>query len=86
MEAGQQGPVHRFDTEQAWHLTEGRAEIAADGTAIALGPGDSVVVPAGVTRQVTALTRVRFVVCGDGRGVAWVPGEDQSRGTPPWIG
>jgi quercetin dioxygenase-like cupin family protein len=86
MQAGQQGPPHVFDSEQVWHLLGGAAEITVDGTALALGPGDTVVLPAGAERQVTAAQDTRLVVCGHGDAVVRVPGEAESRGTPPWIG
>jgi quercetin dioxygenase-like cupin family protein len=85
MKAGQQGPSHVFDTEQVWHLVDGAAEIAVDGARLALGPGDTVVLPAGAERQVTATADLRFVVCGQGDALVRVPGEAESRGTPPWI-
>jgi hypothetical protein len=53
---------------------------------VTLAAGDSLVLPAGTTRQVSAATEVRIVVCGHGSAVVTVPGEAQSRGTPPWIG
>lgn len=86
MKAGHQGPLHVFDTEQVWHLLSGAAEITADGAPLVLGPGDTVVLPAGAERQVKATAGARFVVCGQGDAVARVPGEAESRGTPPWIG
>jgi len=85
MTAGQQGPLHVFDTEQVWHLLSGTAEITVDGAPAELGPGDTLVLPAGAERQVTARGPARFVVCGHGDAVATVPGEAGSRGTPPWI-
>jgi quercetin dioxygenase-like cupin family protein len=85
MDQGQQGPKHVFDTEQVWHLLDGGAEIAVDGAPLVLGPGDTVVLPAGTERQVTATAAARFVVCGQGDAVVRVPGEAESRGTPAWI-
>lgn len=86
MRAGQQGPEHVFDSEQVWHVQEGEARFTVDGQAATLAAGDSLVLPAGTTRQVSAVTAVRIVVCGHGGAVVTVPGEAQSRGTPPWIG
>jgi quercetin dioxygenase-like cupin family protein len=87
MRAGQQGPLHVFDAEQVWHLLSGAAEITVDGGApLVLGPGDTVVLPAGAERQVRTGTGARLVVCGHGGAVVRVPGEAESRGTPPWIG
>jgi quercetin dioxygenase-like cupin family protein len=86
MRAGQQGPRHVFDTEQIWHLLGGEAEIMVDGAPVVLGPGDTVVLPAGAERQVTTVAGARLVVCGHGDAVVRVPGEAESRGTPPWVG
>jgi quercetin dioxygenase-like cupin family protein len=86
MRAGQQGPLHAFDTEQVWHLLDGDAEITVDGTPLALGPGDTVVLPAGAERQVRTAAGARLLVCGHGDAVARVTGEAESRGTPAWIG
>jgi quercetin dioxygenase-like cupin family protein len=86
MRAGQQGPPHVFNTEQIWHLIDGEAEIAIGAGQLVLGPGDTVVLPAGIERQVSARTAVRFLVCGRGDAVVRAPGEEAPRGTPPWIG
>ena len=86
MRAGQRGPAHVFDTEQIWHLIEGEAEVTVDARKLVLGPGDTVVLPAGAERQVSARAGARLVVCGRGDAVVRVPGEAAPRGTPPWIG
>ena len=86
MRAGQQGPEHVFDTEQIWHLIEGEAGVTVDGRQMVLGPGDTVVLPAGVQRQVHARAATQLVVCGRGDAIVHVPGETAPRGTPPWIG
>ncbi len=85
MRAGQQGPLHVFDTEQIWHLLAGEAEVTVGAERLALGPGDTVVLSAGAERQVSARTDARLVVCGRGDAVVHVPGEAAPRGTPPWI-
>ena len=86
MRAGQQGPPHVFNTEQIWHLIEGEAEVTVGAGQLVLGPGDTVVLPAGIERQVSARTDAQLVVCGRGDAVVRVPGETAPRGTPPWIG
>lgn len=86
MRVGQQGPRHVFDAEQIWHLVEGEAEVAVDARQVVLGPGDTVVLPAGAERQVSARTDVQFVVCGRGNAVVRAAEEEAPRGTPPWIG
>src|SRR5215467_2606676 len=86
MRAGQQGPPHVFDTEQIWHLLVGEAEVTAGAERLVLGPGDTVVLPAGTERRVSARTDAQLIVCGRGNAVVRVPGEAAPRGTPPWIG
>jgi hypothetical protein len=41
--------------------------------------------PPGIERQVTATSTARLVVAGHGDAVVSVPGEETSRGVPPWI-
>lgn len=86
MRAGQQGPPHVFDTEQIWHLLTGEAQVRVGADQLVLGPGDTVVLPAGTERQVTARADARLIVCGHGNAVVHVPGEAAPQGTPPWIG
>jgi hypothetical protein len=50
-----------------------------------LRAGDTVVLPAGAERQLSATTDVRALVCGHGDATVRVAGEDVSRGTPAWI-
>jgi quercetin dioxygenase-like cupin family protein len=86
MRAGQQGPPHVFDTEQIWHLLAGEAEVTVGAERLVLGPGDTVVLPPGTERRVSARADAQLIVCGRGNAVVRVPGEAVPRGTPPWIG
>jgi quercetin dioxygenase-like cupin family protein len=85
MPAGRSGPIHVFDSEQIWTVISGRTRIVAGDEASELGSGDTIVLPAGIERQVRALEDAVMVVCGYGDAIASVPGEDVSRGTPAWI-
>jgi quercetin dioxygenase-like cupin family protein len=85
MTAGAQGPPHVFDSEQLWTVVEGEVSVAVDGQTAALAAGDTIVLPAGVERRISATTAVRLLVCGRGDAVARVPGEEAPRGTPAWI-
>ena len=85
MAAGAQGPRHVFDSEQVWTVLEGQLVAAVAGEESDLRAGDTVVLPAGAERQLSATTDVRVLVCGHGDATARVPGEDAPRGTPPWI-
>lgn len=85
MEAGATGPLHVFDREQLWTVLDGELTIVVDGTPTDLGAGDTIVIPVGVERQVTASSAARLIVCCAGDAVAGIPGEEAPRGTPPWI-
>ncbi len=85
MIAGARGPKHVFDSEQVWAILEGELALAATSESRTLRAGDTVVLPAGAERQLSATTDVRALVCGHGDAIVRVPGEDAPRGTPPWI-
>jgi quercetin dioxygenase-like cupin family protein len=85
MVAGARGPEHMFDSEQAWTVIEGELAVAVAGDVAKLGPGDTIVVPAGATRQIQASSDARVLVCGHGDAIVQVPGEPTPRGTPAWI-
>lgn len=85
MEGGASGPLHVFDREQLWTVLDGELTITVAGTPADLAEGDTIVIPAGVERQVHARIPARALVCGAGDAVVAVPGEELSRGTPPWI-
>jgi len=86
MRAGQQGPLHVFDAEQIWHVLGGEAEVAVGAERLALSPGDTIVLPAGTERQVSARSDAQLIVCGRGDAIAQVPGEAAYGQIPPWIG
>lgn len=79
------GPLHTFDSEQIWSVLDGELEVSIEGAAHRLSSGDTLVVPAGLSRQVTARATSRAIVCGRSDAVVSVAGEDAARGTPPWI-
>ncbi len=85
MRQGQRGPRHVFDSEQVWHLVSGVVDFAVGDETLHLRAGDTVVLPAAVERQVTAVAATEIIACGLGSAIASVPGEDAPRGTPPWI-
>jgi quercetin dioxygenase-like cupin family protein len=85
MHAGQRGPTHTFDSEQLWAAQSGTLVINLDGEQLSLGAGDALVLAADAQRQISAETDATAIVCGHGRAIVSVPGEEASGGTPPWI-
>jgi quercetin dioxygenase-like cupin family protein len=85
MEPGIVGPLHTFDSEQIWTVLDGELTITIAGTPTDLTPGDTIVMPATLERQVHARTPARLIVCGHADAVAAVPGEEATRRTPAWI-
>lgn len=85
MSAGASGPRHAFDSEQLWTVRAGRVVVDVGCESCQLERGDTVLLPAGVERQIHAATAARILVCGHGRAVVSVPGDPAPRGTPAWI-
>ena len=54
MRPGQAGPLHAIDTEQVWTVLDGGATVELDGQALAVGPGDTLNLPADAPRRVSA--------------------------------
>ncbi|MEU8266429.1 cupin domain-containing protein [Sphaerisporangium sp. NPDC049002] len=54
MRSGQTGPLHAFDTEQVWTFLSGATTVVLDGEKLDMEPGDTLVIPADVRRQVFA--------------------------------
>lgn len=79
------GPVHTFDVEQVWTTLEGAATIDLDGEPVVVGPGDTVVMPAGAQRRVHADPAAGFtaVVAASAGAHARTPGGEPV--LPHWI-
>jgi quercetin dioxygenase-like cupin family protein len=54
MQPAQAGPLHAWDTELVWTVLAGGAAIELGGETLAVGPGDTLIMPPDVPRQVTA--------------------------------
>lgn len=85
MTDGASGPLHVFDSEQIWTVLDGELSVAVAGQTEFLRPGDTIVIPEELERQVAATSDVRLLVCGLGNAISRVPGEAGPRGTPAWI-
>ncbi|MFD1539104.1 cupin domain-containing protein [Nonomuraea guangzhouensis] len=57
---GMVGPVHALDAESVWTWLAGTATVELGGELFSVGPGDTMVLPADVTRQMTADPRDGF--------------------------
>jgi quercetin dioxygenase-like cupin family protein len=86
MEAGQYGPDHAFDVEQAWHLVDGAATVVVDERSIELAAGDTVVLPRGSRRRIGTSVGAAFVVTGPAGGLATPFGDGLGDPVAPaWI-
>lgn len=85
MVPGASGPLHWFDVEQVWTVLDGAARVELDGEALAVGPGDTLVMPAAVPRRVHADPEAGFtaIVTAPGGALATAPGAEPV--LPPWI-
>jgi len=86
MDPGSAGPAHIFDVEQVWTVLSGSATIELAAQSITAGPGDTVVMPAAVVRQVHADPRAGFsaIVTATAGARASLP-DGTNHGVPPWI-
>ncbi len=67
MQPGQAGPLHAIDAEQILTVLEGGASVLLGTETIEVGPGDTLVMPADVPRQITADSRAGVVAIGTAR-------------------
>jgi quercetin dioxygenase-like cupin family protein len=70
MGAGQRGPEHRFDVEQAWHLLDGTVTVTVAAETAELSAGDTVVIRSGIPRQIGTGSGAVFVVSSEAGGSA----------------
>ena len=83
---GAQGPLHVFDVEQVWTVVAGGATVELGDEAFTLAEGDTVVLPAAVTRRVTADHEAGFCAIVTAPGAARAALADGTdKGVPPWI-
>ncbi len=64
MQPGQAGPLHAIDAEQILTVLEGGAKVRLGAETIRVGPGDTLVMPANLPRQITADAQVGIVAIG----------------------
>jgi len=79
------GPVHDFDVEQIWTVLTGSLVVNSDGKSHDAAEGDTVVLPAGVQRQISSGTAgYRAIVTAAAGAQARTPQSD-SPVVPAWI-
>jgi quercetin dioxygenase-like cupin family protein len=77
------GPEHSLDREQVWTLTGGSIEVTAGDRTETVVAGQTVVVPAGVTRRIrTTGESAEALVAMRADGRASVPGSEESQPLP----
>ena len=85
MRRGAAGPAHAFDAEQLWTVIAGTARFEVGPEIHDVEAGDTVVIPAGVTRQVVAGSAgLEALVTGSGAARAVLP-DGTDRGVPAWV-
>jgi quercetin dioxygenase-like cupin family protein len=85
LERGARDPAHIVDSEQIWHVTNGRLSVGIDGDIVELCAGDSLVIPEGASRDIVAITGATAIVCGFSDAQMSKSDEPRRATTPPWI-
>ncbi|MEV0586890.1 cupin domain-containing protein [Nonomuraea sp. NPDC050310] len=83
--AGASGPLHEISTEQIWTFLAGGATVQLGEQALTVTAGDTVVLPAGVTRRLTADEEAGFTAICTAPGTARASVDGKDFGVPSWI-
>jgi quercetin dioxygenase-like cupin family protein len=82
MVEGASGPEHAVDREQVWLPLSGSLSVTSGDESTVVDPGKSLVLPAGVSRRISARSGpVEAVVCMAAGGAVTVDGEARDL---PW--
>ncbi|WP_030391635.1 MULTISPECIES: cupin domain-containing protein [Kitasatospora] len=84
MRPARSGPRHAMDTEQVWTFLTGTAVVDLDGEELALAAGDTLVLPAGLPRQMRSEDGFTAVVASPAPSTAHNL-DTGDRVAPPWI-
>jgi quercetin dioxygenase-like cupin family protein len=84
MKPGAAGPVHAINVEQVWTVLSGGVDVTVADDTLTARTGDTLILPAGATRQVTAgpegLTAI-VAAPADAHAIT----ADGAKVIPPWI-
>ncbi|WP_084958757.1 cupin domain-containing protein [Thermoactinospora rubra] len=81
---GAAGPLHSVDVEQLWAFLDGEAVVELGEESYAVGSGDTVVMPGGVLRRLTA-GQAGFTAVVTAAAGARASAGGKDFGVPPWI-
>lgn len=80
-----QGPAHAIDVEQIWTFVAGSATVRAEGEAVDVAAGDTIVLDADLERRLIAgADGFTAIVTGSADGRATVADKPEKI-VPPWI-
>lgn len=79
------GPVHEFDVEQIWTVLTGSLVVDLDGTTHDAAEGDTVVLPAGVQRQISSGPEGYHAIVTAPAGARARTPQSDSPVVPAWI-
>ncbi|MDN3243519.1 cupin domain-containing protein [Glycomyces tritici] len=82
---GTAGPVHHIDAEQVWTVLAGTVTVTVEAEAAYLAAGDTIVIAADASRQLTPGAEGFTAICTGPAGMqAYMPGKEDAKMTPPW--
>ena len=85
MRSGVEGPVHAFDSELVWVITDGDGLLRHEDHETVVRAGDTLVLPAGRMRQlIGGADGFDAIVVGRG-GSSVTRADGDSAETPPWV-
>ncbi|WP_067865335.1 cupin domain-containing protein [Nocardia shimofusensis] len=79
------GPLHEFDVEQIWTVLTGSLAVDLDGSSHDAAEGDTVVLPAGVRRQISSGPEGYSAIVTAPAGAQARTPESDSPVVPRWI-
>lgn len=84
LQPGQRLPEHRHDQEEVFHVVSGPITVFLDGAETLLGPGDTVMIPPGVSHFVYAgASEACAILAMMPVGTVMIR-PDAERAVPPW--